>query len=447
MSVVDMKTTTKGIIATVLPALFGLLSSVSAAQTIPLAMQQQVVEIKGIEVPELVGVDFDQVAMFTFEQGVLAPIPFQFDDIDEDGNVHFQENQVPLRGSAGVLDEHDSLLVRYQDMGSRLPDYKAYGNRILAEVRATHNDVDRYFYVVQGVEPENPPSFTSYDQETGRIETSHFTLDTHPSNFFIWDKFVYKNYDGDQNVSLIDTLKMRLNAGLLARYPRITLDNNDIETRLLAVREGPLRTTLLIDATVRAMNVPVIFITLHFDVYPQEVDIRALVDVPAVLAKMLNKPRATVTIDGNDLHGSIVRTALGPKRPVVVDGVMEPEEEKLVGDGVDNDNTWIWLSTRRNLDVLAQFYVPKNFDAPISLVYQDDKELKEKPERVQGQSPNVGYHLADIPVDDTFDFQMRIMVTDTMGDMEPVEFARVAKTPPIIATQSNTQAIKLVQSH
>lgn len=415
-------------------------------KVLPIAIEQQVVELKGLDLPELLGVSYEKMSLFVYEQGVLAPIPYQFDDINEQGSVYFSKGRFPLKGQEGILDEHDSLLLLFSDLGAKLYDYKAYGNRILAEVKVSHFDEDRYVYVLQGVQTKID-HYVSFNRETGLLKTNHMSIKTNPDNFLDWQKVIYNNYNGPQHESLLDTIKLRLNAGLLTSVPRATLDNRNIDTTIIDVHHGPIRTTLLLDTKIKVLKIPVMAMDLQFSLLPQEIAMRAFIDVPPVLAKLLNQPNASITIDGNDLHGSIIRTALGSKEPVIVDGKMDERELELVKQGgINNEHTWMWLSTRRNLDLMALLYVPKNFHAPISLFYEDDKNLSEKPERFLGQSPRLGYMIHHIPVNDTFDFQLNLLLSDNMSETDPQEFARLYKTQPLVHSLSNEYAVNLVKN-
>lgn len=410
------------------------------------AFENQITEIKGIELPELVGVDFDRMSVFVFESGVLAPIPFQFDDITAKGTVYFEKGRFPLHGKRGVFDEHDSLIVAFDDLGGQLPNYKEYGNRVLAEVKVAHADDERYFYVLQGIPGIEKESYVNYDTKTGIVDTSFYTLHTNPEDFLDWKHFMFKAYKGDQEKSLVDSLKVRMNAGIMAKLPRVTLDNRDMTTKIVDVKHGPLRTTVLLDIAIKVLNVSVVYIDMQYSIYPQEVGLRFFVDVPPIFAKMLSDPNVSISIDGNELKGAAVRSALGPREPVIVDGKMSPNEKELVKQGVDNNNTWIWCSTRRDFDILANFYIPEDFKVPVDFHYQDDKGLKDKPEVYPGQFPNIGYYFNDVPVDDTFDFSLNIFFATHMGFNNPERYSHFVKLPPNISTDSNYQAVQYVKN-
>ena len=64
-------------------------------------------EIKGIDFPDLVGMEFKSLDVFAIQNGVLTPIPFQFEDINDRGSTYFIKGRVPPKGTLGIVDEHD----------------------------------------------------------------------------------------------------------------------------------------------------------------------------------------------------------------------------------------------------------------------------------------------------------------------------------------------------
>lgn len=407
----------------------------------------QVIELKGIELPALVNKPFEQLTLFAVKQGILIPIPFQLEDYDDDGYSWFPESETPLRGTAEVFDKHDSLFFRYSDAGDRLDDYNAGFARISAEIEVKDPKTQRsqYVYVSDQLNGFIFKPLTEYDPETGVVKTEYFRLHTNPNNFLIWNDFTYKSYQGEQSDTLLDTLKIRMDAGVVLENARVTLDNRNIKTEISAIKRGPIRTVVLGKAYLTFARIPVVFFDLAIQIYPQQYRIDAKVHIPAILAQLLHSPHATITLDGNNLMGSQLRVSSGSEQPVLVDGKMSPSEKALTGTPLPKENNWIWLTTQQGFDVVAQLFVPDNFQVPISVYYVDNQALKETPERFAGQGPNVGYHIHDIPIDDTFHFGFSAFFADSIAPQQPEAFMRsIASVPQVIATnltQEETQQL------
>ncbi|MCG8673225.1 MAG: hypothetical protein MI867_27805 [Pseudomonadales bacterium] len=405
----------------------------------------QIVELKGIEIPDLLQKSFDQLTLFSVKQGILIPIPFQLEDYDAEGYSWFKESGNQLLGEENVFDEHDSLFFRYTDSGEKLDDYNASFAQISTEIAVTSpkTGLTRYVYVSDKLNGFIHKPLTQYDQTTGVIESDYFRLKTNPNNFLIWNDFTYQGYQGESTNTLLDTLKIRMDAGVILEGVRVTLDNRNIKTEIQAVKQGPIRTVVLGSAYLTFASVPVIFLDLNVQIYPQQYRIDAKVHVPAILAQLLNTPRATITLDGNNLAGSLLRVSAGSKDPVKVDGSMSEAETALADINLPKNDNWIWLTTQKGFDIIAQLFIPDNFGVPISVFYIDNQEMIEKPERFAGQGPNVGYRIHDIPIDDTFHFGFSAFFSESISPLAPQDFMRSIASVPQVASSRVVNATRL----
>ncbi|OUS28359.1 hypothetical protein A9Q99_12615 [Gammaproteobacteria bacterium 45_16_T64] len=406
---------------------------------------QQVVELKAIELPNLVGNSFAKITLLAVKDGILIPVPHQLEDFDEQGESWFKESKTPLLGTEGIIDPHDSLLFRYVDMGQRLDAYNAEFTKLYTEIQvlSSHTNEVRYLYVSRHLEGFHYKPLTQYDQKAGIIKSDYFTLRTNPKDFLSWNDFTYSSYEGKQQSSLLDTLKLRITAGILFNTASVTLDNNDINTEVLAVKQGPIRTTILAKSQFTFASVPVVYLDIRFKVLPQQFNISVDIHVPSIIATLLSNPKATLSIDGNNLLNSEVLSSFNPILPTKVDGKMSSSELALLHKVISEDRTWVMLSTNEGFDIYTELYVPSNFDAPISLLYVDNFELAELPERFTGQGPNIGYSLREIPLDETFKFQFDAYFADKIGN--PYEFASRIKDIPAVASQTINEEFTLVQ--
>lgn len=423
-----------------------LVGLVFSASNLQAANENSIVELKGVELPEALGKPFGKLTLFSVRNGMLLPIPFQWEDFDDEGYSWFPDAETPLRGHADIVDEHDSLFFRFADAGSQFDAESAMLSRIGAEIKVYSADGEnvRFVYISDELGGFTHKPLTQYNKKTGEIRSDYFSLNTQPENFLIWNDFTYKNYTGENSNTLLDTLKIRLEAGIILDNARITLDNRNIKTSVVSVKQGPIRTVVLAKSHLTVASVPVIFLDVRFQVLPQQFQIDAKVHVPAILAKLLRNPTATISLDGANLKGSILRTAEGPETPVQVDGIMSEEERELIASGISRDNNWVWLSTQSGFDIIAQMHVPANFDVPISLHYIDNDAAVDKPERFAGQGPNVGYRIHDIPVNDTFHFNFQVFFTDSIEGQNPAQFVKRSASIPYVSSRNLLQNIDVV---
>ncbi|PJF33444.1 MAG: hypothetical protein CUN57_02165, partial [Phototrophicales bacterium] len=143
--------------------------------------------------------------------------------------------------------------------------------------------------------------------EYGRVETDFYTLTYDPENHLNWKEFFFENYQGENP---LDSMKLRLKAGLLTSLTPTELNNNDMVAKPTGVRIGPIRTTTQLSVTVWIMNLPVLKLSSQLHHYPKRLHYDVRVVIPEVRRKLLVDPVLTMTIDANNLYGATVRSAL-----------------------------------------------------------------------------------------------------------------------------------------
>lgn len=63
----------------------------------------KVITIKAAQLSSLNGKPFDQVTLVSLKNGILEPIPFQFDEFAENDYVHIPTANTTLKGVEGVF--------------------------------------------------------------------------------------------------------------------------------------------------------------------------------------------------------------------------------------------------------------------------------------------------------------------------------------------------------
>lgn len=415
--------------------------------TLPIS-EQKIIEIKGVELPALAGKAFSNLTLFAVKQGLLMPIPHQCEDFDDEGYSWFKQGKVPLRGREAIMDAHDSLLFRFADAGDKLSDAQASAANNLVQIRIQDGNEIRYVYMSQQPMRFSHTPLANYDATSGKITTDYFTLQTSPENLLQWSNFTYRHFEGLPNDTLLDTLKIRLDAGVVLNNARVTLDNQNLRTKVVAVKAGPVRTVMLAESSMNFAGIPVVFIDFQLQLYPQQINIDAKVEVPEILKRLLKHPTATVSIDGHNLGGSEFRSSVS-NESVTVDGTMSANETVLSKQKIQQ-NAWIWLSSHKGFDIFSTLYIPPNFNVPVALHYQDSLTNEDPPERFSGQGPNVGYHMRDVPVNDTFHFAFQAWFTDTLKGVAPEQLSStLARVPQVAANTlpAPGRPLELVQNN
>ena len=140
----------------------------------------------------------------------------------------------------------------------------------------------------------------------------------------------------------------------------------------------------------------------------------------------------SLSIDAKDLKGSQLYTALLPNQPANVDGFLSRSESNLIENGIDRNHNWLLLRTPNNFQILTSLTIQDKDETPISLLYQDDSKLKNKPERFVGQLPNFGYVVEKIPMESLYYMGVNFYFDDNKTQYDPVTYAEQIKSRPVV---------------
>ncbi len=350
---------------------------------------------------------FNQLQVMRYRNGAFTPITYQFE----------QKDFTPTASHADSLTNTDRLLIRANDLGEILPSNtrQTYLDKITINSMEGRGTV----YIVAAQNAAAQETHIHYSKRTGLLETDCFKLKTSTKNFLIWNGFFYKPLSeqadkkgekADRN--LLDSFKLRLSAKLLGPLPRMDADNSDIIPKLIAIDEGPLRTRLLMKATVTVLKIPVTYIDMIWTVDNVSITNMVTVTIPPLLTKMVSQPYVSMSLDGRKLDGGSVLTSVNPNKPTQVNGRMDAQETALHGLSLDPRRNWVRLRFPVPLVISSQVILPQNFNTPFTLLYQDDKNLADRPERFTGQEPNVGYQMTNFPLTGQFIFKFSLFFSD-----------------------------------
>lgn len=369
----------------------------------------------------------EDLSLMAWDGQALAPVPFQIDEIGEAGLVWFDESGLDARGENGVFDGADQLLVMFRDAGGVAPSSATpEEGRILSELRLKHprQGADRFLYLVEGSSARSERRYVEHNLETGVTRTPWYRLDTDPENELNWLYLDYQGYQGKG--SIIDTLKMRMAAGVFTRFARVTLDNDNLEPTLKGHKTGAIRSVMHLETRVVLAGIPVMRMHVQAYRYPRHYEAHTYANIPFIYRATLKEPRVSVSVDGNRQYGALVRTARGGELKANVDGKMSEEERRLIEKGLSTDENWILFETHRGFALLTLLDMPPALSGiPLGLVYEDDGEKEVAPERYKGQLPNVGYALEGWPPESELTFAVKMLFDDALPDMPPTRYAQL----------------------
>ena len=407
------------------------LPSVSFALAPPLRQIDafKVITVEGEDMPWSLGLPIEELSLAAMLDGVMEPIPFQIDEYNQGGAVYFDGWHVPMAGTAKLMDPTDKLLFLFKDAGERKTERDQYDGELLAEIITRDRDgVERFVYLVRNSRLRSDEQYVRYSAEIGLVETDFYSLRYNNENHLKWDDFRYNNYVGERP---LDSMKLRFDTGILTPITDTELNNDQMIALPTGEIIGPIRTTTQLDFNMYLFGMSIIELSMQIYHYPKYVmyDVRGI--IPVLRRKLLVDPSLTMSLDANQLLGASIRTASGPKAAGMVDGKIDENEQLMIDTPFEGDANWIWVSSKRNLDILAFVDYLGDFNEPMGLLLEDDLDRADPPEFFPGQQPNLGYHVQSFPMKGFLGFVVSIFLTDGFeGEGEPEDFAVYARTLP-----------------
>ncbi|MDF1820833.1 MAG: hypothetical protein P1U64_04640 [Alcanivoracaceae bacterium] len=411
---------------------------VSALAGLPASALAQVLKIEASALDALIGKPVASYSFFAQRDGRFDPVPHQWMEFTRDGLPWFaSDSTTENSGTTTTIDSTDRLLLRREDGGDKLAG--RVSETVVGELAVSVAGETRYFYVVANAYRQATQRYVKFDREKMVVKSTNYALSMDPENMLIWNDFYYRGYQGSSGAreSILDTLKIRLSAGVFSENTRITMNNSNLEPRIEEIVEGPLAWGVFATTTLHVARIPVMKIRNYFLLQPKQVDIHSRFTLPLVAKTVLQRPDISISMDGNQLYGGKLVTSWTGSKVALTDGKMSADEEAMVGNAMQGRN-WLWFSTDRGFDLLAMLDFRSGFEQPARLLYQDDATLSNEPERFPGQLPNVGFTIEDIPIGKEFYFLASLFFSGNSDGLPPGRYAASTLDEPVVSfTSSN----------
>lgn len=362
------------------------------------ARQLEVTVIKGHQLPFILGESTQNYSLMAINEGSLSPIPYQFDDTNMKGLTFVPGGNVPVDGTENVLDAVDELVFMYKDMGSKAGTdaFENIEGAMVSEFEITEDGTSRYAYLMKGNSQRSTKRYANYDFETGYLETETYSLQFDPNNIMVWSDWKIKGFTGTGAApNILDTMKIRIFARM--GFLKATLHNGIVPVRMLAAKNGPIRSVVESDVSLGLFGIDLLNGGLSVTFTSQTIEYPIFAMIPKA-ANVLSEFNIDVTLDYVDLEGSRYRTALGPKEPMITGQKVDKEIRNQYKS--DLDNPWVAISTGKEWDMFFIFSSPQEFRPELAALYRDSGagDKANKPERFKGSSAELGVNLSNIPV-------------------------------------------------
>lgn len=388
------------------------------------ARDQVVITLTPEELGALAVSEISRLSVMRFQSGEWQAVPFQIDEMDEHGLVWFPGNPFRRVGKIRQFDGLDELLFMWADGGEARGESEPPAGTIQAEVtiRGGADGAVRHFYLVADNPDRSERFYVFHDPDSGVTRTDHYLLTTDPDNELNWRFLGYEGYTGSSDASLVDRLRMNMSGGVLVRFARVTLDNENLRPELVGFRIGPIRSTMHLETRVVFAGLPMMKMHVQARRFANHYEAHTYARVPGVYRAAVKQPEVVVSVDGNAPGGAVVRAAGAPALEARVDGRIDSAEQSLVSAGLTSDNSWILFDSGRGFALLTFLNVPHELEGiPLGLVYHDDREARSG-ERFPGRSPELGYRLVGWPPEDELRFSLQMFFDSDLREADPKRY-------------------------
>lgn len=386
-------------------------------------LDQRVLEMKASELEPAAGRDIDRLSVVVWNGDSFEPVPFQIDEMGQANLVWFDDSGLDGPENAGVFSDRDRLLTLFADAAGQAPeDASLDEGELLAEVALEDEGREtRFLYLALDHEPRSDRRYVEHDFDTGVTETDAYRLEVDPDNELRWEHLGFKGYRGEG--SIIDSLHMRMSAGVFFSGARVTLDERNLRPDTYGTRVGPIRSVTHVRTRVVIAGVTVMRLHIQAYRYPQHFEAHSYAELPGLYRATLRDPVVEVALRGRGLDGAVLRTARSGDVTGQIDGSLGESDRALIDRGLTTDESWIYFDSGRDFTLLTELDVPEKLAGiPLDLVFRDDEE----------PGPLVGYALKGWPPEKELRFTQRMLFDSGLEGLDPPEYARLRTSRPEI---------------
>lgn len=373
--------------------------------------------LRGYRLPELAGTDLSRLSVMAVRGGKMIPVPFQFDEYDKTGLVWIEgENKAEPEGEPGKLGQFDELIFMYRDAGRVTYDPQAHGpveGEVVREIRldAPRNG-SRYLYLVRDNPERSETRYVEVNLEKGRVASTVVELEYEPDNF-IELKHAASRFGPHRGENIFDATWLNISTGILNKHLRVGLDTgNNIKVTPIAVKDGPVRATMLMQARIYYLHLPTFF-SRRFNVnfYEQAIRVPSRFAIDSVrtlklFMLFLREPQIEFTLDFLNLHGAEVTfdSVYENGETGYVNGEMDDFEKRMQKTRLPGD--WLFMDSNQGWQLFFSNHLPVVpgglFDSflegmEMRMIYEDNKDSKKDYERHPGATPRFGFASVGLP--------------------------------------------------
>lgn len=324
--------------------------------------------------------------LFAVNDGELAPIPFQIDRRDADGNFLLTAGKEAVLAENPQLDDNDELVFMAMDTGDQLADEKQLsgknGDWVELQVTDPVTQEMGWAYLVTGdCPPETSPvDYVSYDADDSAFATRNYSGrydEDHPVGAC---RYAFEEGVGGQGEDFIDRIKVRVTM----RSMGVTLHRSeeDIKVKELGYIDGPVRVIVYSkNVTPLVLGIPASATRQYTYYYDSFADFAFAASFPL-------KPgyfRAVIIDDFTDARGWTFYNSNNPGGHVI-DGQMDETDRRL------DPSPWTWGALTNDEQCFWSVWkAPPGCPVQASLYFNDKEESNDEMEDEEGELPGIGF--------------------------------------------------------
>ena len=360
---------------------------------------------KGKDLQGMKDLTLEGFRLFAYHRDQWEPVPFQIDEIDEDGLYVLPLGKKPNKdnGKAQLpekLDDNDEIVFMAMDLGDRAPKGKwPVRERHAAEieVRDTLSGGRGWAYLFWSENP-SPPStrdYVRFDPGEDRIHSELYTLGYSPAKDLVYTTYMaIPPGCGGSDVNLLDRINIRFTASIFLKSITFSRNEDDFISEVIAYKDGPVRAMRRVANSLRLVlglqSPKIIAYSMYY---------RDAIETPNTLHLPVGLGTVAKSIyfeGGSDYsHNGLGMQFYSSNNPkgVVVDGRMSPQE--LAMDY--GEHVWTMMSGPQG-HILARLEMGPGFREVLgkNLIYTDDVQRSNAPEGEPGATPKIGYAFTNI---------------------------------------------------
>jgi len=347
------------------------------------------------QIPALSGKNINKLSMFHLHNKKWQKIVFQIDQKDGQGRYLMNTANIPIRNKLAAQDE---LLFKEKELAERIDHFSSLSNaHSLLELEVITDNRSRWIYIdIDSEHSEydlNDNDLLAYDAEQDIVSSSLFKIGFAKAQPFLLEHLHWRINNGtDWSSDLADTMKIRHRGKFMGFQFKRT--QNDYDSLLLAVKEGPLRIIRRTENRIKVfwkLKSPVL--TIDYSISYNGFVMDSMIDIPFKIAYFFSDLVTITTMDWNDTHWN----NLQEESEFKVQSSKDYPEIIINGKPSDIKRQFnqLWgkhfslAAQGRVIDVKLD--IPDDFPITSMLYLKDNIAEPDTPENNPGQYGNIGF--------------------------------------------------------